>query len=173
MISVGIFFAYINPTWSGPIAATKLAIKNDDDALSAAAQYKTTEGQLAAAEASIDPASLARLTTLLPDSVNNVGIILDVNTFAARSGLVLSNIDVLPNADGSAASASGDPTDTSGSTGSVDLSLTALGTYSALQTFLTGIEKSARLLDVQDISVTGSDTGVYNYQMTIRLYWLR
>jgi hypothetical protein len=42
-----------------------------------------------------------------------------------------------------------------------------------MQTFLTGIEKSARLLDVQDILVTGSDTGVYTYQMTMRLYWLR
>ena len=180
MISVGIFFAYINPSWSGPIAATKLAIKNDDDALAAATEYKTREGQLAAAQNSIDPANLARLSILLPDSVNNVGIILDVNTLAARSGLVLSNIDVVANASNSTApqntSASGAPTITSGSInqiGSVDLSLTALGTYTALQTFLTGIEKSARLLDVQSITVTGSDTGVYNYQMTIRLYWLR
>lgn len=43
MISIGIFFAYVNPTWTGSIATTKLAIKSDDDALAEAAQYKTRE----------------------------------------------------------------------------------------------------------------------------------
>ncbi|MBI2025438.1 hypothetical protein HYT04_01465 [Candidatus Kaiserbacteria bacterium] len=57
--------------------------------------------------------------------------------------------------------------------GSVDLSLSAIGTYSSLQAFLVGIENSARLIDVRDIVVKGSDTGVYTYQMTLRLYWLR
>ena len=56
---------------------------------------------------------------------------------------------------------------------SADLSLSAIGTYSALQAFLAGIEKSARLLDVRNIVVNGSDTGVYSYKVTIRLYWLR
>ena len=38
---------------------------------------------------------------------------------------------------------------------------------------MAGIEKSLRLLDVQDLVVKGSDTGVYTYQMHIRFYWLR
>ncbi len=52
----------------------------------------------------------------------------------------------------------------SNSVGSVDLSLSAVGTYGALQAFLLGIEKSARVLDVQNMLVTGSDTGIYNYR---------
>jgi len=55
----------------------------------------------------------------------------------------------------------------------VDLSLSAIGTYTALQNFLRGVEKSVRLLDIKDIVVKGSDTGVYTYQMKLRLYWLR
>lgn len=178
VLALGIFFAYVNPTWGGPIAATKLAIANDNDALSAAAEYKTRENQLAAAQDAIDPADLARLSTLLPDAVDDVGLILDINALAARSGLLLSNIDVATDADGTTAapdtSSSGVPSVNSVSpVGSVDLSLTAVGTYTAMQAFLSGVETSARLLDVQDILVTGSDTGVYNYQMTMRLYWLR
>jgi hypothetical protein len=55
----------------------------------------------------------------------------------------------------------------------VNLNLSALGTFAAFQNFLIGIERSARILDISDIVVKGSDTGVYSYQMVIRLYWLR
>ena len=176
MISVGIFFAYVRPVWSGPITETKAAIQSNKKALVAASAYKMRESELAAARDSIDPANLARLATFLPDSVDNVGLILNINALAARSGILLSNIDVAANnsaasgdtnADGTPSIASVDPI------GSIDLSLSATGSYASLQAFLKGIEKSARLLDIREILVTGSDTGVYTYRMTMRLYWLR
>jgi Tfp pilus assembly protein PilO len=177
MISVGIFFAYVNPTWSGSITTTKLAIASNTEALAAAGQYRAREDELAAQRDSIDPANLARLAVFLPDSVDNVGLILDINALAARSGLALSNVDVAANKSAAAAPTT-DPniapsTSSDNAVGSIDLSLSAIGTYTALHAFLVGIEKSARLLDVRDIAVTGSDTGVYTYKMTIRLYWLR
>lgn len=169
------FFAYVRPTWSGPIAETKIAIANDEKALKAAEEYKARENELASARNAIDPDNLARLSTFLPDSVDNVGLILDINALAARSGLTLANIDVVKNdpSNMSTQANASVPVTNMNPVGSVDLTLTALGTYSALQSFLLGIEKSARLLDVRNIIVKGSDTGVYNYQMTLRLYWLR
>lgn len=173
MISVGIFFAYVSPTWSGPIATTKVAIAYDEQALIAADEYTAKQNELASERVKIDPENLARLSVFLPDSVDNVRLILDINALAARSGLSLANINVSENnssgaaTDGTLSTAAADPVN------SVDLSLSAVGTYAALKAFLIGIEKSARLLDVQDIIVNGSDTGVYNYTMTLRLYWLR
>ncbi len=174
VIAVGIFFVYVNPTWNGSIADTKSAIFADDQALAAATAYTKQQTELTTEQQAIDPANLARLSVFLPSSVDNVGIILDLNTLAARSGVSLSNIDV------AAASKSSADTGVAGTLSvstspidSVDLSLSAVGTYTAFQTFLGGIEKSARLLDVRDIVVKGSDTGVYTYQMLIRLYWLR
>jgi hypothetical protein len=109
----------------------------------------------------------------LPDSVDNVGLILDLNALAARSGLSLSNIDVTKNAAASSDASGALPVARVNPTGSIDLSLSAVGTYAALQTFLVGIEKSIRLIDVQDIVVKGSDTGLYTFQMKLRIYWLR
>jgi hypothetical protein len=167
-ISVGMFFAYVNPTWRGPIAETKAAIALTDQALEAAEEYKMQQNALAAKRDSIDPESLRRLELFLPDSVDNVGLILDLNALAARSGLSLTNIDVVSNEltapEGEQAASP---------IGSVNLTLSAAGTFSALETFLERIEASARLLDVQEIIVKGSSTGVYSYQMVIRLYWLR
>ncbi|MFA6414760.1 MAG: hypothetical protein WC217_00655 [Candidatus Paceibacterota bacterium] len=178
LVAIGIFFIYINPTWTGSIAETKAAIALDDQALAAASEYSAQQNTLASARAAIDPSNLTRLEIFLPDSVDNVGLILDLNALAARSGLSLSNIDVVTNDSGSMKSVGTSlpgalPAADQNPIGSVNLSLAAVGTFSSLQAFLSGIERSARLLDVQDIVVKGSETGVYTYQMTLRLYWLR
>jgi Tfp pilus assembly protein PilO len=175
ILSLGIFFAYINPTWTGPIATAKAAIASDNASLAAASQYNAQASQLATEEAAINPTDLTDLSNMLPDSVDNVGMILDINALAARSGLLLSNINVTQNSSSnssspSAANPSGSTADT---VGSVQLSLSAVGSYEAFQQFLTGIESSQRLLNVQSINVAGSNTGVYTYQVTMNLYWLQ
>lgn len=175
VVAIGIFFGYVSPAWSGSITAAKNAIAFDNQALDAASQYAKQQDELASERNDIDPANLARLATFLPDSVDNVGLILDMNALASRSGLSLSNIDVKIGstngmkspAEQTFSTARADPV------GSIDLSLSAIGTYAAFHSFLAGIERSARLLDVRNISVKGSDTGVYSYGMTLRLYWLR
>ena len=176
IIAIGIFFAYVSPTWSGQIASTKAAIAADDAALDSARNYVAQQNQLAAEKDAIDTGKLDLLVTFLPDSVDNVGLILDLNALAARSQLSLANIDVItgtPNSSRSSVSPSGAlPASGVSPVGSVDLSLSAIGTFIALQDFLVGVERSARLLDVRDLVVKGSDTNVYNYQMTLRLYWL-
>lgn len=179
MLAIGIFFAYVNPMWNGSISATKAAIAADVDALKAADVYTKQQAELTRQQQAIDPANLARLSVFLPDSVDNVGLILDLNTLAARSGVSLSDIDVEANSSDGAKNNAGAgvagalPVSGASPIDSVDLSLSAVGTYAAFQTFLNGIEKSARLLDVRDLTVKGSDTGVYTYQMKIRFYWLR
>jgi Tfp pilus assembly protein PilO len=172
IFAVIIFFVYVNPTWSVGIADTKTAIADDNQALDSAAKYKTRQNQIAAARDAIDSAKLAALTTFLPGSVENVGLILDLNALASRSGLSITNIDVITDASAQQGSNSTNLSDVN-PVGSVDMSLSASGTFAALQTFLNGVEMSARLLDVHDLVVKGSDTGVYTYQMIIRLYWLR
>ncbi len=171
LIAIGMFFGYVSPTWSGPIAATKAAIASDDQALAAAGEYVAQQNELTSAQNAIDPADLARLAVFLPDSVDNVGLILNLNALAARSGFSLSHIDVTTDTTGE--SSTNFPPVSTNPVSSVDLSLSAIGTYAALQNFIQDVEKSERLLDVRDIAIKSSDTGVYTYQMAMRLYWLR
>lgn len=171
IISASIFFAYVDPAWHGSIAETKAKITIDDKILATAAAYHNQQQALASARNAISQENLSQLETLLPDSVNNVGLILDLNALAARSGLSLSNLDVAAvNANTTARGAL--PAALS-PMGSINLSLSATGSYTAFQSFLQGVEKSARILDIQDIAIKGSDTGVYVYQVKMRLYWLR
>lgn len=167
-LAIGIFFVYVSPLWTGQIAETKAAIASSDEALDAADRYTAQEKQLTDARNAIDPANLSKLATLLPDSVDNVGLILDLNALAAKNGLSLSNIDVSSNAGSETPDlGTGNPVD------SVDIALSAIGSYTALKAFLSAIEKSVRLLDVREITLKSSETGVYSYQMKLRIYWLR
>ena len=170
--AVGIFFAYINPLWTGQIAQEKAAIASDDQALASANQFVKRENELATQMNAIDPSALSRLETFLPDSVDNVGLILDLNALAARSGVEIDSVDVAGQG-GTASAQAAAVTDGSGPVGSIDMLISAKGTYDALVKFLQGVELSERLLDVTDLTVNGSTNGVYTYQMSIRIYWLR
>lgn len=171
LLSVGLFFGYVNPTWTGKVAYTSSKIEEADKALVAAREYLARQDALVAERNSLDQSSLSKLMVLLPDSVDNVGLILSLNALAARSGLKIASIDVSNQATGGSNSASAGGA--AGPVGSVELSLAASGSYDAFLTFLRGIERSQRLLDVKDLKITGNNTGTYNYQMSLRIYWLR
>lgn len=172
VIALGILFGYVYPTWTTSIADIKTSIEASNLTLEAAQVYTDKQNALAAAREAIEVGNLERLETFLPDSVDNIGLILDLYALARRTGIVLSNIDVALEQEPSAATENA-PAGTPDPVGFVDLSLSAVGTYTSLKAFLMGVEKSTRILDVQEISVKGSETGVYTYQMRIRIFWLR
>lgn len=188
------FFGYIRPLWTGDIAALKAEIASDEAALAAADAFAKQEKALLQERAKISGENLARLSTFLPDYVDNVQIILDLNALTAESGLVLSGLSIDDSASQSEASTASAttpqtpapmsgaqagpagivvaPTAKTKAPGHIDLHLTVSGTYAALQTFLQNLEHSRRLLDVRKLSIKGSDTGAYKHELVVRLYWL-
>ena len=196
LIAAGLLFGYVRPTYAGPVSALQARISQYDTALAAADRYDQREAQLASDRDKLPADALARLNSFLPDGVDNVRLILDLTALASRSGIALSGFTV--GSGGKAATASvssaSAPTQAAvmpGATGgvvaptavasvgssgllnSVDLSVTATGTYGAFSSFLTGLETSLRPMDLVNLEVKGSSTGVYTYAMTLRIYWLR
>ncbi len=163
-----VFFIYISPTYSGPVTTIQATIAREQLALNAAASFGDKQKTLAEEKNRITPEDIARLETLLPSSVDNVSAILSLTALAARSGVQISSISVPQPTQGA-----GDVTTPPTEVGSIDMTFSATGSYQAFRTFITGIEHSTRLLDVTNLTVKGSDTGVYGYDMTVRLYWLR
>lgn len=192
--AIGLFMGYTQPTYGGSVASLKEEIRGFDTALSAAEQFKQKEAELTQQRAALSQEQLARLEAFLPDSVDNVQLIVDLNSLAARSGVQLSQFDIAESGTGSdsattaaAPQAAGPDMDaapltpsnttlalqSSEPTESLELSVSATGSYAAFRTFLAGVEQSLRPLDVIELSVQDSETGVYTYDVTFRLYWLR
>ena len=181
LITIGLFVFYIDPTYNGQIAQAKSQIANYDSALTAASQFNQKESQLIAEQNQIPATSIQRVEAYLPDGVDNVQLILDLDSLAARSGLTLSNFAVSNNSSdsntttgvGTPAAGTKVPTLSGTASNSLDLSVSATGTYSAFRTFLAAAEQSLRPLDVTSLIINDSATGVYTYQITFRIYWLQ
>lgn len=175
--ATGLFFGYTQQAYSTTITGLRAEIRDLDTALRAAEEFKEKETELANERSQIPPEQLARLAAYLPDSVDNVQLIVDLNSLAARSGVALSEFTITqeqqveeglaPLGTEGAAASGGSPVE------SLELSVAASGSYAAFQTFLEGVENSLRPLDVVELSVRDSQTGVYTYNVTFRLYWLR
>jgi len=175
IFAIAVVFVYIRPTFGGPIADAKAKIESYSSALAAADRFQQKEAELTQSRAQIPPESLQRLQAFLPDGVNNVQLILDLDALAARSGVTLSNFNIEDASNDSSNNTSSGQLAlaASGPVESLDLTMTATGSYGAFRTFLGGIEQSLRPLDVTSLHVKDSDTGVYSYDMTVRIYWLK
>ena len=174
LIAVGLFLGYINPTYTGPVAEARAKIKSYDTALQAAEDFTEKENTLRADKNAIPEEQLERLESMLPDGVDNVQLILDLDALANRTGVTLSGFDVEKVTERAESTLTGadqlfgeKPSD------SLTLTVTAAGTYGAFRAFLEGVEHSLRLLDLVGLQITDSATGVYTYTMTFHIYWLR
>lgn len=194
IFAIALFFLYVKPTYSGPISETRAQIASYNDALAAAERFQQKEAQLTEQRSQIPADSLMRLSEFLPDGVDNVQLILDLDALAARSGITLSDFSTQASSNGANAANSTPSTTVAGSaspigssiptlgqaglssntpTDSLNLTFKATGTYPAFRNFLAGVENSLRQLDMTDLQVTQSETGVYSYSVTVRIYWLR
>lgn len=175
LISIGLFVGYINPVYTSKIIPLQDEIKKYNNTLAAAADFNRKEQQLASERNAIPADAIHHLETYLPDGVDNVQLILDLNALAARSGIQLSNFEIRTNTPGDVPLAANGqlPLESSAKpTDSLDLSVKATGSYTSFRAFLDGIEKSLRPMDLTQMTITNSPTGVYSYDMTFRIYWL-
>ena len=56
---------------------------------------------------------------------------------------------------------------------SLILSFSVTGSYDTFRAFVESLEQSLRLVDIQSISFSATDTGVYDYSIAVKTYWLK
>jgi Tfp pilus assembly protein PilO len=188
ILAIGIFFFYTKPAYTGPgttdhpsVLDMKAHIAQYDNALEKVAQLEQTKAKLQAKYNSFNPDDLTRLQALLPDHVDNIGLILELDSLASKYGMALQNVDVSDTADtGGQTVAVGDTTGVvadAQSYASLKLTFSTTGTYDKFNLFLQDLESSLRIVDLDALKfqATGSAGGdpIYNYDMTIKTYWLK
>jgi hypothetical protein len=181
LLALALGYLYIYPTWTGVISTDQQQIASYNSALDGALKFSDQEKQLITQSNAISPSNLMRLQEYMPDGVDNIQLILDLDQLARRYGVGLSDFAIQNNStDGtdSTAAAPGNPDSGStalqseGATNSLDLTVTATGSYDSFQAFLTAAELSLRPLDVMKLGLVSTNTGIYTYTMTFRIYWL-
>jgi Tfp pilus assembly protein PilO len=167
----GLFVLYTDPSYQAT-KALAMEAASYEQALNTSQELRKIRDQLIARRNTLPEAELKKLERMLPDNVDNIRLIIDVNGIATRHGLSLKDVnlgdisDSVDAADPRAAGSSGDKV------GSVTLDFTVSATYDQFLAFLQDIEHSLRLLDIEHLEFAVADTGKDSYSFTVRTYWL-
>lgn len=147
--------------------------------------------QLEATYRTIDENQIERLDVFLPDSVDDLQLVVDVDTIAQKSGMQIKDVKINTDPDrttrtavrSTQAAAATSTTVEKPKVAKVGLAFTTVGTYSQLRSFLNDLSRSLRVLDVTKLSIvtpasaTASTTALgasqLQYQVELVTYWLK
>ena len=144
-ISVASFFFLVSPMYSGEngITALRAQIVSYNEALDNSKALESERDKLTQKYNSIDPDNLEKLKKFLPDSVDNIRLILEIEQLAAPYGMVLRDVkyDTNPKAEakpstGTVVAGGAAPTVVNKNYGTWDLEFSTEGTYNNFLNFL-------------------------------------
>ncbi|MEY4747223.1 MAG: hypothetical protein RLZZ416_272 [Candidatus Parcubacteria bacterium] len=192
ILAGGIFIFYTRPAYDN-VQASQVEIVGYNAALDKARELQQLKQTLLSRFNAFDPANLDRLQKLLPDHVDNVRLILDLDNLANRYGLSLQNVDISSSAaqDKKSQTAIGAIGASSQKYDSLTLTFSTRGTYANFYQFLSDLESSLRIVDLASLSLTPESRSpvaapagkkgepvqtpepIYAYNITLRTYWLK
>lgn len=117
---------------------------------------------------------IRRLEKLIPESADNVKLILEFEQISNRNNLAIQAASAVKDE-----SADGGGNQTfdieTNDYGVITLDFTLQGTYNNFISFLQDIEKNLRITDIRDLSISPSDSddGGYSFDISIDTYWLK
>ncbi len=171
--ALGLFFVYTKPAYDG-LKAKQVQIERYDLALDKAAELQRLKQELLARYNSFNAADIERLHKLLPDHVDNVRLVLDLDTLASKNGLALQNISVSSPQDSATADAGITIGAEMATYDSLTMSFQTTGTYDRFIVFLAELEESLRIVDIEKLNINAVGSGVgYTFDITLRTYWLK
>jgi Tfp pilus assembly protein PilO len=202
LASVGTFIMYINPTYSGLTGAQTFVEKSVKELRADREQYATAltktreiseiQTGLLTKFNSISRENREKLTKLLPDHVDTVRLIIDIERVVKRHGMKLENIDIVSVGKEQENTFSGIPSDVAGPTqgtqpqsqfmygpqtvpyDAVNLTFTVAGEYDQFLSFLQDLENSLRIIDIYQLDFPAPDEGrIYSFAFKIKTYFLK
>ncbi len=171
VVAIGLFAMYTNPQYQ-TIKALQAQVGEFDNALNKTKELRASRDELLAKRNTFSTDDLQKLERMLPDNVDNIRLIIDINNIAARHSLSLKNVALGTLSDSKttrsalAVGSSGEPV------GSVEVGFSVTASYDEFLIFLKDLEHSLRIVDVEKISFKPSSLGKDDYSLTIRTYWL-
>lgn len=189
LISIGIFFLLIDPNYK-KVKDLQVEVDANQNALVVAKKLESQRKDLQQKYTEISQDEKNKLEKLLPDTVDNVRLIIDIDNIAKKSGIVIRDINI--NSDDGSEPQSSNPR-TQGSSfdsivgdnaikyvdankiGVISFSFSVSAKYDVFLEFLKQLEESLRIVDIRNIEITrtGTESVFYDYKVTMDTYWLK
>lgn len=185
-ISVTMFFMFTNPLYED-ISKLRAEVSSYNEALANSKALENERDKLTAKYNTINVDDLMKIEKLMPENVDNIRLILEIEKIATPYGMVLKNVKY-NTAD---TNATPTPTIQSGAAkvapkdyGIFDLEFSTSSTYSNFINFTKDLESNLRIVDISSVSFTSNvpSTGLvtkvnpsdnYTFNFKIKTYWLK
>ncbi len=170
--SVALFFLFIDPQFK-EVKQFKKEQADLIEKLDKSKELQKKRDALRDRFRAMDQENLDKLGKLLPDTVDNVRLVLDIDNIASAYGMKVKDIAISGgNEEGSKEQKK--VTDLQDkSYGTLNLSFRTSAPYDVFMSFLNDLEHALRIVDITTLSVTAGEGNVYDYGISIRTYWLR
>lgn len=181
VVSVIVFVTVIRPRYQN-LQDTRKAVAVSTANLETAAKLAESREALIATYNTISKTDLDNLKTLLPDSVDNIRLIIQINSLATKNGLsLLRNVDYQTD---QAVPEGGQPVQSlemlNRPYGEFTISFQTTGQYKNFLAFVADLEKNLRLVDVTKVEfatnenpTTQTPASSLSYKVTLKTYWLK
>lgn len=201
LVAVGLFFTYVRPTFH-VIRDIQDETVQYAQAIEKASELKARISELKQQQSNISLGNLERLEALLPNRVDEVAVLKDLDTLATTHHLKLGDIKVGDMEGSQSTRASKEnapkqslpvaapvspttelsdvqefsdtqPTETiKNQYTALDMSFSVTGTYADFRLFLENIERSLVLMEVTKIAITSGEGDTIPFMVSLRLYSL-
>ena len=168
VIAIGLFFGYIDPTYI-QIRELRAKDKTYNEALNQSKELQKVRDSLLSRYNTFSQQDLVRLKKLLPDHVDNVRLILDIDSIASKYNMRTRNVTISKAGTESAGVVGSNQSNVD----SVVLSFSVAATYDNFIKFMKDLESSLRIVDLVGLSFSTTKGEAFNFNVSIKTYWLK
>lgn len=181
--SIMVFVLYVRPTYDD-VQQNRSKVARFDEALAKTREIQELKSSLLSRYNLFAGANLDRLQKMLPDHVDNVRLVLDMDGIASKYGIRIQNVSVQEQGKG-AEDASGTILNGGATQNrpyqSLTLQFEVIATYDEFVLLMRDLESSLRIVDLVSLTLrpraisAESDTDVeplYTFGVSLRTYWL-
>lgn len=192
LVAAGVFFFLIDPQYK-KIQIIQSQISENKQTLEVSKKLIAQRANLEDKFKQISRLEKEELEKLLPDTVDNVRLIIDINNIARQAGIVIRDIDIrTENVDAPASARTPSATTASVFEGSdsviryvdttrigvISFSFSVSAQYETFLAFLNQLEQSRRIVDIRSVQLVRGTVGpnnatLYDYKVTFDTYWLK
>lgn len=173
IIAIAVYFVVTQPMF-GEMQIVQDETNQYREAVDKAHLFNQTLQELLTKRKSFGAQEMERLEALVPNSVDEVKLLVDLEAMAERQQMLIGNISVdKPKVPVVRERNPEIPTTvTLENLSSIDISFSLIGTYDQFRSMLTDIERSLVLMEVISLSFTASESDLYQFELTVRTHGL-
>lgn len=169
LASIGIFVTFTNKEYQ-KIKLLQADVASYEKAFGKSNEVLKKRGELQSKYAQFSKSDLSSLKKMLPDHVDNVQLILDINGVARNHNMLIGKIKIADDQTPDKSAPVGPDTKPFYS---MLVSFRTKGTYEDFMAFIKDLEQGLRLVDVTSLSFKADPKNQNDYGVTIRTYWLK